>query len=150
MRSVELKRCLYLLALVGAQLAHAQDDESSNRTMTIELRKTITMEERVGGCNARLAIEYWQKGDVADVKMVLNNDECAASHGDFTIEVRVRDDDGELSSEKFAEVWAREDDRPLAISRLYRIGDDVDLIRVRSSGLSCTCDGEGDNSERDD
>ena len=108
------------------------------------------MEKRVGGCKARLAIEYWQKGDVADVQMVLHNDECAASHGDFTIELRVRNDDGELASEEYAEAWARADDQPVAMSRLYPIGDDVDLIRVRSSGLSCTCDAEGDGSERED
>lgn len=150
MKTVELKLWFCMFAIIGGGLARAQEDEPSNRTMTIELRKTITMEKRVGGCKARLAIEYWQKGDVADVQMVLNNNECAASHGDFTIEVRVRNDEGELSSDEYAEVWARNDDRPVAMSRLYPIGDDVDLIRVRSSGLSCTCDGNAEDPEPDE
>lgn len=117
--------------------------------MTIELRKTITMQKRVGGCEAKLAIEYWQKGDMADVQMVLSNEECAASHGEFSIEVRVRNDEGELSSDSYAEVWSRSDDQPVTISRLYPIGDDVDLIRVRSNGLSCECDNETDEPGRD-
>lgn len=128
------------LLLFGSRLAQAdsgQDD--SNRTMTIEVKKTITFEARVGGCEANLALEYWQKGDQADVEMVLNNAECPASSGEFTIQVRYRTEDGELVTDEYPEEWSRDDDQPIEMSRLYPIGDGVDLIRVRSRRLSCTC-----------
>ena len=128
------------LLLFGSRPAQAdsgQDD--SNRTMTIEVKKTITFEARVGGCEANLALEYWQKGDQAEVDMVLNNNECPASSGEFTIQVRYRTEDGELVTDEYPEMWSRDDDQPLEMSRLYPIGDNVDLIRVRSRRLSCTC-----------
>ena len=128
------------LLLFGSRPAQAdsgQDD--SNRTMTIEVKKTITFEARVGGCEANLSLEYWQKGDQAEVDMVLNNNECPASSGEFTIQVRYRTEDGELVTDEYPEMWSRDDDQPLEMSRLYPIGDNVDLIRVRSRRLSCTC-----------
>ena len=128
------------LLLFGSRPAQAdsgQDD--SNRTMTIEVKKTITFEARVGGCEANLSLEYWQKGDQAEVDMVLNNTECPASSGEFTIQVRYRAEDGELVTDEYPERWSRDDDQPLEMSRLYSIGDNVDLVRVRSRRLSCTC-----------
>ena len=127
------------LLLFGSRPAQAdsgQDD--SNRTMTIEVKKTITFEARVGGCEANLSLEYWQTGDQAEVDMVLNNNECPASSGEFTIQVRYRTEDGELVTDEYPEMWSRDDDQPLEMSRLYPIGDNVDLIRVRSRRLSCT------------
>jgi hypothetical protein len=141
------RRCgLYLLGLCGfGSPVLAQDEPASTRTMTIELKKTLTIEERLGGCEARLAIEYWQKGDLADVRMVVTNEECGASHGEFLIRLMLRNDAGETIDEEFPETWSRDDDQPLSMARLYPIGDGVDLIRVRSRGLSCTCGTEAED-----
>lgn len=133
---------LWALGGVTPALADTQADDDGKRTMTVELKKTITLEARMGGCEARLALEYLQKGDQAEVEIEVNNNECAASYGDFTVHVRYRHDNGEMLAAEFPETWSRQDDQPVRLSRLYPIGDEVDLIQVRSRGLSCTCGAE--------
>ena len=125
-------------------LAEAPQDSDDKRTLDIKLRNTVTLEARLGGCEAKLALEYLQKGSQAEVGIEINNDECAASYGDFTIHVRYRHDNGEMFTDEFPETWSREDDQPVKMSRLYPIGDNVDLIRVRSRGLNCSCGVEGE------
>ena len=120
-------------------MADAQQNDEANRTLTIELKNTITLEARLGGCEAKLALEYLQKGDLAEVEIEIDNTECAASYGDFTVHVRYRHESGEMHTAEFPETWSRDDGQPVRLSRLYPIGDDVDLVRVRSRGLSCTC-----------
>ena len=134
--------------LYGASLAQDADnggnDEDDPDTLTIEFSKTIKMEKHLGGCNANLQMEYWQKGDTAEVTSTLLNPECGASSGDYTIQVRYRRDDGETLTDEYEETWAREDSEPIVTTRRYPIGDNVDLIRVRSRGLSCSCDASED------
>ena len=114
--------------------------ETDPDTLTIEFSKTIKMEKHLGGCKANLQLEYWQKGDTAEVTSTLLNPECGASSGDYTIHVRYRRDDGETLTDEYRETWARVDTEPVITTKRYPIGDDVDLIRVRSRGLSCSCD----------
>ncbi len=126
----------------------SQDSES--RSMEIKVSKTIKLEHRAGGCKANLQLEYWQKGDVAEVQSVLTNPECAASSGEYTLRVRYRDNDGEVRTDEYPETWSRADAEPIQSKKQYSIGDDVDLVRVRSRGLSCICADEfssGNNSE---
>ena len=59
--------------------------------------------------------------------------------GDYEIEVRVRDANGDQQVLVFSESWQRDDDQPVAISADYPIGEDVELIRLRSRGLRCAC-----------
>ena len=132
-----------LLVATTPSLAEAPQDSDAKRTLNIELKNTVTLEARLGGCEAKLALEYLQKGDQAEVDIEINNDECAASHGDFSIHVRYRHDNGEMFTDEFPESWSREDDQPIKMSRLYPIGDEVDLIRVRSRGLNCSCGAAG-------
>lgn len=62
--------------------------------------------------------------------------------GGFTVHVRYRHDNGEMLAAEFAEIWSRQADQPVRLSRLHPIGDEVDLIQVRSRGLNCTCGAE--------
>lgn len=135
-----------LLIATQPLLAEGSQDSDDKRTLDIKIKNTVTLEARLGGCEAKLALEYLQKGDQAEVGIEINNDECAASYGDFTIYVRYRHDNGEMFTDEFPETWSREDDQPVKMSRLYPIGDDVDLIRVRSRGLNCSC-GVDDETE---
>ena len=114
-----------------------QKDEE--RKMEIRTTGTIRLEKRVGGCRANLSLEYWQEGHLARVNTTIGNDECAASGGEYRIRIVYRGDDGESETDEYDETWEREDDRPVSTSKTYEIGDDVDLLRVRSRGLSCEC-----------
>lgn len=139
------KPCQRMLLTVGliALSAHAQEasdaQEEDKDQLTIEFSKTITLEKRVGGCQANLQMEYWQKGHIAEVQSTLTNPDCAASSGHYTISVRYRNDDGEMHSDEYQETWERSDGEPVTATKHYEIGDDVDLIRVRSRRLSCSC-----------
>ena len=131
-----------LLATMMSCPAIAQDGvekKKGTKSLDIEFSKTITMEMRLGGCEAKLQMEYWQKGDVAEVTSTLDNPECGASSGDYQIRVRYRGDDGELQTDEYEETWERDDAEPIVTTKRYPIGDDVDLVRVTSRGLSCNC-----------
>lgn len=126
------------IATAWAQEAEEPEAKESDQ-LTIEFSKTITLEKRVGGCKANLQMEYWQKGHIAEVQSTLTNADCAASSGDYTISVRYRNDDGEMHTDEYQETWERSDGEPITATKHYEIGDDVDLIRVRSRRLSCSC-----------
>lgn len=90
-------------------------------------------------CEAALSIEYLQIGAIAKVDGVIENKDCAASGGEYRIEARVRDENGETQTLEFSESWQREDDQPVNFSAEYPIGENVELLRMRSSGLRCEC-----------
>lgn len=135
--------CLALAMTSAGALAQEStgrgDKDDKRQSLDIEFSKTITMEMRLGGCEASLRLEYWQKGDVAEVTSTLTNPECGASQGDYRMLVRYRDDNGELHTDEYDETWERDDTAPIVVTRRYPIGDDVDLVRVTSRGLSCSC-----------
>ncbi len=91
-------------------------------------------------CAATIAIEYEQRSTMARASGTIENPQCAASRGDYTLIVTVRDANGELTTTEFKEPWQRADDRPVEFVRDYAIGTNVDLVRVRARGLHCTCD----------
>lgn len=133
---------LFLLVATSHSLSFAAEDapaQDGKNTLTIKVKKTLTLEKRLGGCEASLAIEYQQNANLVAVRMSLTNQECAASHGDFSVAVSYRDEEGERITDLHDENWSRDDDQPVLISRDYEIGDNVDLINVRSRGLSCEC-----------
>ena len=99
----------------------------------------VQLEYKSNDCEARLSLEYFQRGENAQVNSTLTNGQCAASQGTYTIQVRYRGDDGELKTRDFAETWSREDAEPVLASKQYFVGEDVDLVRVRSRRLTCTC-----------
>ena len=140
---------ILLLTMLLSGPASAQDTGKKKGTdsLDIEFSKTITMEMRLGGCEAKLHMEYWQKGDVAEVTSTLDNPECGASSGDYQVRVRYRGEDGELQTDEYDETWARDDTQPIVSTKRYPIGDDVDLVRVTSRGLSCACTETGESDE---
>lgn len=104
-----------------------------------ELRQQVRVEYKTAACKANLRVEYYQKEALAHVKSTLTNDQCAASHGDYTIQVRYQNAAGEVETAEFPETWERQDAAPLVSEKDYPIGADVDVIRVKTSGLSCEC-----------
>ena len=90
-------------------------------------------------CAAAVEIEYTQRDTKVAVEGTLEHKECAASAGEYKVAVSIRDASGELKTLEFAESWRREDARPVRVSGDYPIGENAELVRVRTRQLRCTC-----------
>lgn len=91
-------------------------------------------------CQARVSTEYLQFNTKARVDLTIDNDDCAASSGEYTVRLRTKDENGELKSTEHVESWARDDDVPVESQKTYDIGNNVELIRVSARKLTCVCD----------
>ncbi|MEO1202597.1 MAG: hypothetical protein AAFX10_07820 [Pseudomonadota bacterium] len=128
--------------VIAMALVPAAAEQSKRKVNNeAEIRHTMALEPAHVGraCEARLELEYYQKGPEVHVDTVLSNSACAASSGSYVVEVRYRDSDGEIDSKLFDETWSRDDDQPVKASRDYAVADNVDVIRVRSRRLRCEC-----------
>lgn len=143
-----LQYFLVLAAGVGsAQGACAQEKESKKHH---EIRYKMTLDTAPPAqhrCEAQLVFTYIQNDTVAAVNSTLNNEDCGASSGEYTMLVRFRDEHNELQSLEYPETWQRDDDQAIESSRNYFIGDNVDLVSVRSRKLQCICDTAGEEDE---
>ncbi|MDY6984200.1 MAG: hypothetical protein SV422_14035, partial [Pseudomonadota bacterium] len=90
-------------------------------------------------CEAIIQFEYTQRGALARVEGTIENETCPASSGSFTVSLRTSNDDFEQTTLEFHETWQRDDDEDVNFSRDYAIGDNVDLIGVRTSKSMCKC-----------
>jgi hypothetical protein len=135
-----LHQTLILLLLVTAGYAIADEDELVLKNEA-EFSTIIEMEHAfaTNACKAELEIEYYQKGSSAHVESTLTNDDCGASSGSYVIQVRYRGADRQTRSKEFAELWERADTDPVFVEKDYFIADDIDIVRVRSRKLNCTC-----------
>ena len=79
------------------------------------------------------------KGPEVHVDSALRNPDCGASSGTYSVEVRLRGDDGTTSKKTFDESWQRDGAEPVRLSRDYAIGDGVEVTRVRPRKLRCEC-----------
>ncbi|HZF30578.1 MAG TPA: hypothetical protein VE907_15790, partial [Gammaproteobacteria bacterium] len=76
---------------------------------------------------------------LARLEGTIENRTCAASTGEYSVGLRVRDAGGEIKTLEFRETWRRADDQPLTIKSDYPIGENVDLVSVRTRSLHCEC-----------
>jgi hypothetical protein len=90
-------------------------------------------------CNASNTIEYFQSDDIVSVSGEITNEQCGTSSGTYTMNIRYRDKNGELQELDFDESWQRDDNQTVKFKREYTIGEDVDLIRVRTRRMKCIC-----------
>lgn len=95
-----------------------------------------------GACHAEMSLEYLQWDTAARVRSKIENADCAASRGQYVLEVTVRDSKGELKTLRIRESWSRNDDQPVVSMKDYPIGENVDLVSVRSRRLQCSCVGK--------
>jgi hypothetical protein len=131
---------LVLSLPVGATLALADEaDDKVNNEAEIRLVIDVPQGLETAACQASLEIEYYQKGSSAHVESTLSNDDCGASSGSYVIQVRYRDADGKLLSKDFMETWERLDSSPVTVEKDYFVADAIDIARVRSRKLNCTC-----------
>jgi hypothetical protein len=151
-----LRALSYLIVIAvgigNAQAISAQEEEQeSKKHHEIRYKMTIrTAPADEQKCEASIYNEFKQKDTVAVVDSTLSNSDCAASSGSYTVLVRFKDENNEMQSIEYPETWQRDDDRAIESHREYFIGDNVDLVTIRSRKLRCVCDSagaEGDTPE---
>jgi len=136
------------LAVFASLPLHAQEDQAPTERQTQKkfIVKLVPPRQKQY-CNAGSTIEYFQNDDIAAVTGEITNEQCGASSGTYTMNVRYRDQEGELQELDFDESWQREDDQTVKFKREYRIGKNVDLIRVRTRRMRCVCAEIDDENE---
>jgi hypothetical protein len=137
-----LAKSILAACLIGASAAQAdKTDDDEPIVNEAEIRTVIQTETEFAtdACMASIEVEYYQKGSSAHVETELNNDDCAASSGTYVIQVRYKDAAGEHQSKNFDESWERSDAEAIVAEKDYFVAEDIDILRVRSRKLNCTC-----------
>ncbi len=151
-----MKRTVAFVSFLAATAAFADgrddDEEDGIRAQAAEITIQIEAEHEfsTNACEARLDVEYYQKGDSVHVDTVLHNESCAASSGTYALEVRYRGDDGEVQAIEFEEEWLRSDSEPVTLGKDYYLSENIDVMRVRSRRLRCECTSAPEGSGADD
>jgi len=114
---------------------------SEYQTESKEFEKSVpvVLEYNSDACEADLHLEYFQAGPDANVKTTLINEACGASSGNYTIRIRFKDANGDMGLIEFEEAWNRDDDATLTSEKNYFVGEGLDITRVNSRRLSCSC-----------
>jgi hypothetical protein len=138
------------VAMLCTATAAADDKEIEAQSATFSKTFEMKVEQHSTACEATAVLEYSQHGADVEVEATIENYDCAASSGEFTIETTVRAD-GKMDSDKlsFPETWSRDDENPVVITKRYPIGDNVDLMRVKVRKLRCECSEETAGSDAD-
>ena len=118
-------------------------DEDGGTRILIEREVTmpiqVTIQPKTVQCQATIGLSYVQKNLVADVDGTIDNEQCAASSGEYTLTVSTRDESGEIKTQEFSETWQRSDAQTVNFTAKYPIAENVDLIRVRTRRVTCVC-----------
>lgn len=128
-----------VLLLLLTIAAPATADPTEGNEAEIRIQVDMKQEFASSACQARLELEWYQKGSSVHVTSELQNDDCAASSGTHIIRVSYRGDDGETQTIEFPEEWQRDDAAPVRTEKDYFIADNVDVLRVRPGTLRCEC-----------
>jgi hypothetical protein len=136
-----------------ATIEHSRTDQTTKteahlgKTYTMKFKLTTTESRR---CQVRATMDFFQKNTMAKVDSLLENEDCGASSGSYTVSIRYRDGSGELQRVEYEETWQREDDQPITITKEYFAGDNVDITRVQPKNLRCLCAKAIPNNENPD
>ena len=90
-------------------------------------------------CGGSTTTEYRQLDAIAHVNGTLEISDCAAASGTLTVAVVVKDSSGAQKVLEFTEAWQRSDEQNVSFSADYPIGEQVELVDVHLSDLTCTC-----------
>lgn len=134
-----MRRTLFIFTMLLVATPAVADRDVSNtltKTKTVEMK----VESKTSHCQATASLDYFQRGAEAQVETSIDTDECGPAQGSYVVKITVRGDgDEEARVLNFDETWERSDDAPVEAKRRYPIGDNVDLLRVKTRKLSCTC-----------
>ena len=104
-----------------------------------EMKRLSAPPPPLAQCGASTTTESQQLDTIARVSGTLEIRDCAAAAGTVTVAVVVKEKSGEQKPLEFTETWQRSDDRDVSFASDYAIGEDVELVDVHLSGLTCTC-----------
>ena len=107
-------------------------------TLTYEFEAPAP-EPAVRACTAQVEISYSQMNDKVAVDTTLINEDCAASQGEYSVQLRTRDESGNSSVLSFDETWSRESTADIESTKNYEIGENVELVWARINRVSCAC-----------
>lgn len=142
-----LRNILVIAACIGGAQAASAQQEEPKKHHEIRYQMTIsTTPPATQRCKASLDFTFIQKNDTAVIESTLSNPDCGASSGEYTMLIRIRDENGELQSLQFPESWQRENAQTIESHAEYFIGDNVDLVSARARKLQCICDGSGEEA----
>jgi hypothetical protein len=116
--------------------------EPQETVVNVESEVSVSIEAPVPKtryCATTMELEYSQRDTLAHVEGQIDNNDCAASSGEYRLAIVIRGVGPEPRILEFVESWQRQDDQPVQFKGDYPIGENTDLIRVRSRQLRCTC-----------
>ena len=99
-------------------------------------------EEKSLVCTGEVSLLYSQLDTIVEVETEINNEDCGASFGNYTLRIKTRNEAGETTTTNHTESWSRENSNPVSLVKNYSMNGDVDLasVRVRASFNDlCTC-----------
>lgn len=91
-------------------------------------------------CQASVSLAYYQRNTLARVETTIDNQSCRIGSGTLEINASVRKAGSDRVNVTFPESWEQHDGGKVVFTRDYPIGDNVELLRVRSRGVECTCE----------
>ena len=110
---------------------------------TVKLKSSLPQPE----CRADVSISYVPMYDKVRVETTVEHDGCAASSGDYTLSLRTRDPQGDVTTQDIPESWRRTDAAPVDRTKVYPLDPERELIWVRvrtARKTNCRCDAVGD------
>lgn len=112
----------------------------------LEARKpveyTIKLEEKKKpsiNCHADITIGYLQFNTKARVDAAIENHDCAASSGQYEVQLQIVDKNGDVQTIEHVESWTRGNETPINSRKFYNIGKNVELLRTTIRRVTCTC-----------
>lgn len=131
--------------LLGSIVALA--DQTVKNQAEIRIQLDVKHEFATDLCQAKLEVEWYQKGPSVHVVSELTNADCDASSGSHSLRVSYRDANGETQTLEFSETWERADAAPVRAENDYYIAENIDVLRVRPGRLRCVCSDSGDDEQ---
>ncbi|MBF8268729.1 MAG: hypothetical protein HW386_438 [Gammaproteobacteria bacterium] len=84
-------------------------------------------------------MDYLQFNKQAKVETIIENSDCPVSKGKYTVRLKINNAKGELQVIEQTEKWRSDDGLPFSLQKYYDIGENAELLRVTTRGLTCEC-----------
>ena len=116
------------------------EDDANTLTIENEITTIFTIPEiKLIPCQATLSLGYYQRNTFARVETSIENNSCVVGTGSLEISATIREEDGNTSTLAFPQQWQQNGETKLEFVGDYPIGENVELLRVRSSKIKCDC-----------
>jgi hypothetical protein len=125
--------------IVAAPVAAPEPQANAGGQPQGEFTISVAGPEAAPACVASVTTGYFQANTLAKVESTIQIEGCAAAAGKYTIAARIRDQAGETQTLEFEETFQRADDQSMTVKRDYPIGENVELVNVRTRAVRCEC-----------